>query len=67
MAVGLISYGIYLWHVPFFDSSRSWGAAGDFPTVPYVQAILVLGLTLAAATVSYFVVERPAARSGSTA
>lgn len=60
VAVGLISYGIYLWHVPFFDSSRRWGAAGDFPTTPYIQAVLVLVLTLAAATVSYFVVERPA-------
>jgi hypothetical protein len=53
--VGAISYGVYLWHWPiivYFDQSRTGlsGAELDLARV---------GLTLAAASTSYYLIERP--------
>ena len=63
--IGMISYGLYLWHWPidvFADTART-GLAG----APLQLARLAL--TLAAATASFYLVERPvrAWRPGSTA
>ncbi len=58
VAIGRISYGIYLWHWPIFRwlhpeaLGLSWG-----PT-----QLVRVGVTLAIATLSYFVVERPLLR-----
>ncbi len=52
VAIGVISYGVYLWHYPaavFFRSLLPW-----YEVVP-----IVLIFSLAAATASYFFVERP--------
>jgi peptidoglycan/LPS O-acetylase OafA/YrhL len=61
-AVGLISYGIYLWHDFWIDEYREWTDArllqGSFP----VTLAVVLALALVTATVSYVVVERPLLR-----
>lgn len=56
--IGMISYGIYLWHWPiivYFDQVRTGlrGAPLDVARV---------GLTLVAATASYYLVERPLRR-----
>lgn len=53
--LGTISYGIYLWHWPIFvylTGARTGLSAGPLDTIR-------VALTLAIATVSYFLVERP--------
>jgi peptidoglycan/LPS O-acetylase OafA/YrhL len=55
VGVGLISYGVYLWHYPaavFFRTHLPW-----YQTWP-----LTLGFALTAATASYLIVERPLQR-----
>ena len=56
--IGMISYGLYLWHWPLLV----WlGEPGQRSTVPV--ALAVLGVSFAAATLSFYVVERPVRRS----
>lgn len=55
VAIGLISYSLYLWHWPIVVYGRflglfALGAAGS---------AIIVGLSLAAATLSYFWVEQP--------
>jgi len=51
--IGMVSYSLYLWHMPFSDPDvRSWYTT--FPTN--------LALALLAAVVSYYAVERPVLR-----
>jgi peptidoglycan/LPS O-acetylase OafA/YrhL len=51
--LGSISYGIYLWHYPIFK------AVHDFTGDWYEKLLVVLGLTLATAYLSYHFIERP--------
>lgn len=55
VAIGLISYGIYLWHYPFFIliSEGSTGFSGLW------LLAFQLAATLGMAVLSYFVIERP--------
>jgi peptidoglycan/LPS O-acetylase OafA/YrhL len=55
--LGLVSYGIYLWHVPLLSWLYTHGIHG-FPRL----ALSGLVLTAACAAVSYYAVERPALR-----
>jgi peptidoglycan/LPS O-acetylase OafA/YrhL len=60
--VGLVSYGVYLWHVAILyrlDRMGALDALGDFW---YIAVALFLTLTVAAA--SFYVVERRALRLG---
>ena len=74
--LGVVSYGIYLWHEPWIDRYLDWTGlqtftvyASDVPfawhtsrylSVPFLAFLLaVLALTVASASVSWFVVERP--------
>ena len=60
--VGLVSYGVYLWHVAILyrlDRLGALDALGDFGYV-----VLALGLTLLVAAASFYVVERRALRLG---
>ena len=74
--LGVISYGIYLWHEPWIDrylagrtsrrspctaaTRRSRGTRRAYISVPFFSMLLaVLALTIATASVSWFVVERP--------
>jgi len=62
VALGRISYGVYLWHWPVavaFPLSGGW----TFEQVWHRQA-LRLGLTVALAGASFVLVEQPALRSG---
>lgn len=53
--LGQISYAAYLWNYPI----HTWlNATSDLPA----RGVLVIALTLAAATASWFIVERPASR-----
>ena len=57
--LGLISYGIYLWHVPLFKAAEDWWNSSFFPDNPIAQVVVIISLTFLAATASYLVVERP--------
>jgi hypothetical protein len=59
--LGLISYGIYLWHWPIFVVLRPDLIERETGLRPTGLALLALrlGLTLAVATASYLLVERP--------
>lgn len=56
-AAGLISYGLYLWHLPILLAVRSAGLLPE-PFAP--RLAVVLGLTVLAAWLSWHVIERPA-------
>lgn len=59
--VGLISYGIFLWHHPLTGKLvgvQDWTSHGSF----IIYTLVVLGIATACATVSYYVVERPILR-----
>ena len=53
--MGTLSYGFYLWHMPFVDYVLP--SLGDIPRGIAVGTVFLL--SLAASLVSYFVVERP--------
>jgi peptidoglycan/LPS O-acetylase OafA/YrhL len=59
--LGLVSYGIYLWHQPVLGKAAEWGLATQDVAHPYLvwPAVGIAGaVTLAA--ISYYAVERPA-------
>lgn len=66
VAVGTVSYGVFLWHFDWIEQLRDWGA---FDWLPSARTLSVLGmalaLALATATVSWFLLERPVLRKRS--
>jgi peptidoglycan/LPS O-acetylase OafA/YrhL len=60
--VGLVSYGIYLWHIAVIDKTLGW--AGQRAGSADLLLLLAAGLagSFVVAGVSYIVVERPALR-----
>ena len=64
VALGTVSYGIYLWHLPLLLALRSVGA---LPLSLLPALATVLSLTVAVATVSWIAVERPVLRWARTA
>ncbi len=60
--IGLVSYGIYLWQGPVLAMVGEWGPLGSptwlDPSLWWL--VIVPPLTVAAAALSYYVVERPA-------
>ena len=61
-ALGVISYGIYLWHLDLIDLFLRWTGwlPGQEPF--WILALVVFGLSVAFATASYFGLERPLLR-----
>jgi acetyltransferase len=60
--VGLISYGVYLWHwvvVATFEHHRWTVIADKGSTATFGNGLVLLGLTLPLALASWLVVERP--------
>ena len=60
-AVGVVSYGVFLWHFDWITQLDDWG----FSRLPHASrfvAVLVVAtaVTMVTATISWFVVERPA-------
>lgn len=55
VAVGVVSYGVYLWHLPAFDVVARYG--GDWPVA--VRVAMGVALTAALVTASWYAVERP--------
>ena len=61
-SLGVISYGIYLWHLDLISQVLSW-TGWTKGAIPYWQLVAcVLGITIVAAGVSYFGVEKPMLR-----
>jgi peptidoglycan/LPS O-acetylase OafA/YrhL len=59
--LGLISYGIYLWHFTGLSLLERWGVVGDIPLHPYLAWPLAgLALAVVVAAVSWYALERPA-------
>ncbi len=59
VGLGLVSYGIYIWHVNLADALVRWlGYQPQAAPLPLL-AVTVIGLTVAVAAASYVVVERP--------
>lgn len=55
--LGIVSYGIFLWHLPVLYELSRHGVTGFVPVLS-----LALVVTVALAAVSYYAVERPALR-----
>ncbi len=60
--VGLVSYGLYLWHVAAIVKLREWGALDALGLIPF--ALLALAVSLGMAALSFYLVERRALRLG---
>ncbi len=63
--LGTISYGIYLWHQAFIEKVHQWGGwkqAAAERAVPRSIVIPTLALTIVAASLSWYLVERPLLR-----
>ena len=61
-SLGMISYGIYLWHETWIYRILGAGGFSDFTLEFWAFFFAVLGLTIITASLSYFVVEKPALR-----
>jgi peptidoglycan/LPS O-acetylase OafA/YrhL len=58
--MGLISYGIYLWHSPLLGKLLDHGALGWAPHHTFlVLTSATVAVAVAAAAISYYLVERP--------
>lgn len=60
--IGIVSYGLYLWHAAILSKLASLGAQDGLGSLGYLVA--GLGLSLLAAAASFYAVERPALRLG---
>jgi peptidoglycan/LPS O-acetylase OafA/YrhL len=61
VGLGTVSYGLYLWHVPVLLWLRGHGL---LPLSPLPALAVALPLSLALATASWVLVEKPALRLG---
>lgn len=59
IGLGLVSYGIYLWHQAWLGKARGWTGGQLFDASLWKVAGLAFVLSVAVATASYLVVERP--------
>jgi peptidoglycan/LPS O-acetylase OafA/YrhL len=57
--LGTVSYGIYLWHLPLVEWLMTTSIVRDSPAVTMTEVVFGFGLTLAMATLSWFLIEKP--------
>jgi len=62
VSLGLVSYGIYLWHIIWVQQLKVWFHDGTIGANIWLWFLIVGALTLTTATLSYYWVERPAIR-----
>jgi peptidoglycan/LPS O-acetylase OafA/YrhL len=63
--LGMISYGIYLWHQAFITKVHQWGGWADnpLPNGPFLPVLIpALALTVVVASLSWYLVEAPLLR-----
>ncbi len=60
--LGLISYGIYLWHIIWVRQLKVWFHDGTIGGNLWIWFAIVFGLAVVTATMSYYWIERPAIR-----
>jgi peptidoglycan/LPS O-acetylase OafA/YrhL len=63
--LGMISYGIYLWHQAFIEKVHQWGgwAKEPLPNGPFLETLIpALALTIVVASLSWYLVEAPLLR-----
>lgn len=61
--LGMISYGIFLWHFPVMLGLVDLGVVGWWPAEAYpVLVLTTLAVTIPCAALSYYAVERPLMR-----
>ncbi len=60
--MGLVSYGLFLYHVAALQQIDRWELEVAANVHPYLKVLDVLAFSLILASVSYYVVERPALR-----
>ncbi len=60
--LGLISYGIYLWHQGWIKEAQKWTGSGPFQGSLWEILAIVLACTIPTAALSYYLLERPALR-----
>jgi peptidoglycan/LPS O-acetylase OafA/YrhL len=58
--LGLVSYGFYLWHYGVLLQMGRWGWADHSRLSPVLFWLIALAATVALASLSYYLVERPA-------
>jgi peptidoglycan/LPS O-acetylase OafA/YrhL len=57
--LGLVSYGIYLWHLVWLRQVKEWTNEGSIGASIWTWFAVTIALTLVSATVSWLVLERP--------
>ena len=62
VALGLVSYGIYLWHEAMIDAYLQWRDLFIFQPAMINLLVFVLITTILVATISYHAIEKPAMR-----
>jgi peptidoglycan/LPS O-acetylase OafA/YrhL len=62
--VGVVSYGVYLWHETWIHMYLTWTGDRLFHISWWHLTVLALVLSLVAAGLSYLLVERPVLRAG---
>jgi peptidoglycan/LPS O-acetylase OafA/YrhL len=60
--LGLISYGIYLWHQGWIKEAQQWTGSGAFQGSFLEIFAIVLACTIPTAALSYYLLERPVLR-----
>jgi peptidoglycan/LPS O-acetylase OafA/YrhL len=57
--LGMVSYGIYLWHTMWIEFGLRLADNGQLSRSVWVQLVFVTSMTLACAALSYWLIERP--------